>query len=313
MTKTSETLPNLTGTLVDDGRLELLKIIGAGAFGITYKARVTTTPSPTFYAVKCLKKPANSQEADFQAREHALHRRVSRHPNVVGVRRHFTDEQHVFIVMELCEGGDMHGAIVDGVYRRNPELIKRTFADLIDGVRFCHSVGVYHRDLKPANVLVNASGGRPLIADFGLSTASRMSRELGCGSPGYMSPESFKPASKSAPSNPYCPAHSDAWALAVILINLVTAQNPWEAAKAEDRRWNGFLADPDFLREILPVSRPLQELLKRCFDLNPALRPTLTQLRAEVLALPELFMSAADLEKASPGLDLQLQRQRVLD
>ncbi|KAJ7616833.1 kinase-like domain-containing protein, partial [Mycena polygramma] len=286
MIKTSETLPNLTGTLVDDGRLELLKIIGAGAFGITYKARVTTTPSPTFHAVKCLKKPANSQEADFQAREHALHRRVSRHLNVVGVRRHFTDEQHVFIVMELCEGGDMHGAIVDGAYRGNPDLIKRTFVDLIDGVRFCHSVGVYHRDLKPANVLVNASGGRPLIADFGLSTASRMSRELGCGSPAYMTPGMSR-----RPNNCRPPHSFDAWALAVILINLVTAQNPWEAAKAEDRRWKGFLADPDFLREILPVSRPLQELLKRCFDLNPALRPTLTQLRAEVLAMPALFMS----------------------
>ncbi|KAJ6492450.1 kinase-like domain-containing protein, partial [Mycena vitilis] len=303
MVKASATLPNLTGTLVDDGRLELLRVIGAGAFGRTYKARDTTTPSPTFFAVKCLKKPANSLEADFQAREHTLHRRVSRHANVVGVHRHFTDEQHVFIVMELCEGGDMHGAIMDGVYRGNPELIKRAFAELIDGVRYCHSARVFHRDLKPANVLVNPRGGRPLVADFGLSTASKLSRELGCGSPGYMTPESFKPASsKSAPSHPYCPAHSDAWALAVILINLVTGQNPWEAAKPDDRRWKGFLADPDFLREILPVSRPLQELLKRCFDLDPALRPTLTEMRAEVLALPELFMSAADLERASPGV-----------
>jgi serine/threonine protein kinase len=86
------------------------------------------------------------------------------------------------------------------------------------------------------------------------------------------------------------------------LINLMTGMIPWHAAEASDRRWNSFMADPDFLREILPISRPLNELLTRCFRTSPSRRPTLTQLRHEVLAMPELFMSDADLQKAPPGV-----------
>ncbi|KAJ6488980.1 kinase-like domain-containing protein [Mycena sanguinolenta] len=297
----SGTLPNLTGHIVDDGRLELLKIIGAGAYGQLYKAHnVASTPtsSSSFYAVKCLRRPAlSSADAKFQDRERALHRCVSRHPNIVTFHRHFVDPEHVFLVMDLCVGGDMYGAILDGVYHRQTALIKRTFADLVDGVRFCHSRNVYHRDLKPENILVDYDGRTPLIADFGLCTEAKISRDMDCGSGSYMCPESFGSASSS-----YCPQHSDTWALCIILINMVTAMNPWRTPEAGDVRWNSFMADPDYLREILPISRSLNELLTRCFRIDPSRRPTLTQLRHEILNMTELFMSEADLKKASPGV-----------
>ncbi|KAJ6522282.1 kinase-like domain-containing protein [Mycena capillaripes] len=296
----SGTLPDLTGSVVDDGRLQLDRMIGAGAYGKLYKALDTTSPSSssTFYAVKCLRRPnLSSHDAKFQDRERALHYRVSCHPNVVTLRRHFTDAEHVFMVMDLCVGGDMYCAILDGVYRRNALLIQRVLSDLTDAVRFCHSRGVYHRDLKPENILVNYDGGNPRIADFGLSSDSRVSREVDCGSGPYMCPESFGSASSS-----YCPGHSDVWALCIILINLVTTMNPWATAQYKDWRWNSFITDPGFLREILPISSPLSELLICCFRINPGHRPTITQLRHEVLSMSELFMSDADLEKASPGV-----------
>ncbi|KAJ7020908.1 kinase-like domain-containing protein, partial [Mycena alexandri] len=296
----SGTLLNLTGHIVDDGRLHLVRPIGAGAFGRIYKALDTTSPasSPTFYAVKCLRRPSlRSHDAKFQDRERALHRRVSAHPNIVTLHRHFSDSKHVFLVLDLCVGGDMFAAIMDGVYRRNTALIKHTFASLIDAVRFCHVRGVYHRDLKPENVLVNYKGGDALIADFGLCTDSKVSHDVDCGSGSYMAPESFGSASSS-----YRPQDSDTWALCIILINLVTAMNPWHTAQSTDGRWNAFMADPDFLREILPISHSLNELLQRCFRIDPARRPTLTELRHEVLGMNHLFMSDADLLKASPGV-----------
>ncbi|KAF7335125.1 Negative regulator of sexual conjugation and meiosis [Mycena venus] len=317
----SGTLRNLTGRIVDDGRLELVNIIGAGAYGKLYKARDTTSPSssPTFYAVKCLRRPAlSSKDAKFQDRERALHRRVSCHPNIVTLHRHFVDPEHVYLVMDLCIGGDMYGAILDGVYYRQTALIKRTFASLVDAVRFCHSRNVFHRDLKPENVLVSYDGRNALIADFGLSTESRISRDVDCGSGSYMcpgmshsssahrhrrSPILSRTESFGAASSQYCPQHSDTWALCIILINLVTAMNPWQTAQPTDVRWRSFTADPaGYLREILPISRPLNELLSRCFRIDPARRPTLTQLRHEILSMPELFMSDDDLGKASPGV-----------
>ncbi|KAJ7122570.1 kinase-like domain-containing protein [Mycena crocata] len=295
----SGTLSDLTGSVVDDGRLELLNVVGAGAHGKLYKA--IHLSSRSLYAVKCLRRPApRSKDAKFQDRERALHCRVSAHPNVVTLHRYFTDADHVFMVMDLCTGGDLYGAIMRGVYHRNTELIKRTFASIVDGVAFCHARGVYHRDLKPENILV---GDNVLIADFGLSTPSMVSRDMDCGSGSYMTPESFSSASIS-----YCPPESDVWALCIILVNLVTAMNPWHTAQASDGRYTAFVRDlddpigPSFLREILPISRPLAALLARCFSPDPAVRPTLADLRGAVSALPALYMSAADLERASPGV-----------
>ncbi|KAJ6543549.1 kinase-like domain-containing protein [Mycena vulgaris] len=294
----SGTLRTLTGCVVDDGRLELLKVIGAGAYGRLYKARNPTSPSSSYYAVKCLRRPEpRSKDAKFQDRERTLHRRVAGHPNVVSLYRHFTDADHLFLVLEFCPGGDMYRAITDGVYHRQTALIKRTFANLVDAVRFCHSRGVYHRDLKPENILVNFEGGGPLVADFGLCTTSRVSKDMDCGSGSYMAPESFGSGSTS-----YSPQQSDFWALCIILINLVTSMNPWHSAQINDGRWISFKADPDFLREILPISPSLSDLLRRCFVLDPARRPSLHQLCQEVLALPSLYMSDADLAKASPGV-----------
>ncbi|KAF8143474.1 kinase-like domain-containing protein, partial [Mycena galopus ATCC 62051] len=296
----SGTLPNLTGCVVNDGRLELVHIIGAGAYGKLYTARDTTFPHSSrssFYAVKCLKRPAlSSRDAKFQDRERALHLRVSYHPNIVTLHRHFIDPQHVFLVMDLCVGGDMYGAILDGVYHRQTALIKRTIANLVDAVRFCHSHGVYHRDLKPENVLVSYDGSNARIADFGLATESKVSRDVDCGSGSYMCPESFGSASSS-----YRPQHSDTWALCIILINLVTAMNPWHTAEPSDKRYSTFTLDSTggHLHSILPISRELNELLTRCFRTDPFRRPGLTQLRHEVLSVHTLYMSDADLQKAS--------------
>ncbi|KAJ6454939.1 kinase-like domain-containing protein [Mycena vitilis] len=291
----SSKLPNLSGTVVDNGCIKLVKFIGAGAFGKVYKARVVASPT-SFYAVKCLWRPTlDSKEARFADKELVLHRRVSSHPNVLTFYGQFMDPTYVFIVTDLSVGGDMAGAILDGTYRRKSELIKSTFASLVDGVQHCHSRGVFHRDLKPENILVDAGGLHPLIADFGLASTSKVSQEVGCGSSAYMCPESFKSVSSS-----YCPANSDMWALAIILINMVTSVTPWSAAESHDTRWKSFVADPEFLREILPISRSLNNLLQRCLSLNPADRLTLSQLRDEVLSLPDLFMSDIDLEKASP-------------
>ncbi len=63
------------GQVIDNGALRIEAILGAGSFGVVYRA--VDTRSGAYYAVKRVKK------ADYISRETELHKRVSFHPNIL--------------------------------------------------------------------------------------------------------------------------------------------------------------------------------------------------------------------------------------
>lgn len=188
----TDTMPDLTGRSLDGGRYRLLESLGSGAYGKVYRAIDISRQlsSPKFYAIKCMNKPASGTHPELlQKREFSHHKRVSSHPNVVTFHRTWADRHQVYVVLDLCTGGDLFSAITErGVFYKNSKLIKNTFIQLISAVRYCHAMGVYHRDIKPENVLCSDDGSEIWLADFGLSTTKKISRDFGCGSSYYMSP-----------------------------------------------------------------------------------------------------------------------------
>jgi serine/threonine protein kinase len=188
----TELMPDFSGRTLDHGRLRLLESLGSGAYGKVYRAMdITRSASrPRYYAVKCLNKPEPGSQTELrQQREFALHKLVSGHPNIVTFHQFFSDERFVYVVLDICTGGDLFAAITDKhLFRNNGRLIKKAFIQLIDAVQYCHDQGVFHRDLKPENVLCSSDGSDIRLADFGLSIESAFCKDFGCGSSYYMSP-----------------------------------------------------------------------------------------------------------------------------
>lgn len=274
--------------------LQLVKIIGTGAYGVVYLAVDTTTGIQ--YAVKTLSKfnPDGSlldaRQLAFQRRELRLHYHASAHPNIVSMHKIVDDPDCIYVVLEYCSEGDLFLNITErGQYVGQDEMVKSIFIQILDAVEHCHTLGIYHRDLKPENILVSNHGDTVKLADFGLATENPQSEDYGCGSTFYMSPECLDPSSWRPFY--YC-APNDIWSLGVILVNLTCGRNPWRQASFEDSTYRAFTRNQDFLRTILPLSDDLNDILGRIFTRNPDERITLKELRERISVCSQLTIPA---------------------
>ncbi|KAJ7432907.1 kinase-like domain-containing protein [Mycena galericulata] len=287
----SDSLPNLTGHLVDDGRLRLLEVLGAGSYGVVYKALDTTSPPehPIHYAVKCL-----GSGSRFDEREIALHTACSSHPSIITLHRQFYTQGYLCIVLELA-ACDLWAAMDEGAFHKNNALVKEVFIQLLDAVRFCHQRAIHHRDLKPENILCRPDGSNIRIADFGMALDDDLPCSSAGGTTAYMTPESLTLGRRGT----YEPAQSDVWACCIILLNMMSCAFPWRKAVNADPGWNAFLTDEHYLRREFPISDALNELLERCFRPVPHTRPSLLQLRLEINKMKDLFKFTPELPTMS--------------
>ena len=93
-------------------------------------------------------------------------------PYIVQLYDIFETKKYLYIVMEMCRGGELFDQIaeLDGEHYTEQDccLILHQIAR---GVKYMHEVGIVHRDLKPENILCvhRDSIKRVKLADFGIS------------------------------------------------------------------------------------------------------------------------------------------------
>ena len=93
------------------------------------------------------------------------------HKNIVEMYETFVDEGEGFLVMEHVEGKSLQDIFQSHVRAKtwlDPEEALDYFKQLLDGLSFAHSHGIFHRDIKPSNILVSKVGVVKLL-DFGLA------------------------------------------------------------------------------------------------------------------------------------------------
>ena len=185
-------VPPALGTVIDNGALQLVEILGYGGYGIVYRAIDTYSSNPTSYAVKCLphsNKRSAARQRQLHMREIALHQLASGHPNVVTLHRVVEEPDFFFLLLDYCPGGDLFEYLTDGkTFCGDDNRVTDIFVQIIDAVAACHEAGVYHRDIKPENIFCNEDCTQVYLGDFGLSTDTAYSYNYGVGSYSYMSP-----------------------------------------------------------------------------------------------------------------------------
>jgi serine/threonine protein kinase len=113
------------------------------------------------------------------------------HPNVVRVLNFFRANDTVYLVMRYERGRTMQQHIVNRRGALEESWIRKTFAELLNGLREVHSNKLLHLDIKPGNVYVR-NDGTPLLIDFGAArqTLGEEGRKLPpTFTPGFASPE----------------------------------------------------------------------------------------------------------------------------
>ncbi|KAG8956783.1 hypothetical protein FRC04_000261 [Tulasnella sp. 424] len=305
MPKINPAAHHLTGKRIDGGRIELISILGSGAYGVVYLAVDTNSPpeQPTWYAVKCLTKAGlDSRQRKFQRREIALHQLASAHPSIVTLHRVLEEPEWIFVVMDFCPDGDLFTAITENqIYLGKDDLIKSVFLQIVSAVEYCHELGIHHRDLKPENILCRNGGTKLLLADFGLATSEKTSDAFGCECQGGVYVKAV----------PYNTRANDVWALGVILVNLTCGRNPWKTATITDETFRAYLLDHDFLRKILPVSLQLNEILKGVFTINPVDRMKISELKHAIENVRTFTMTENELRNAHGAVRKVVVQQRI--
>ena len=75
---------------------------------------------------------------------------------------------HIYIMLEQCTGGELFSRVVDNGCLTEGEAMYY-FRQILEGMMYCHSRKICHRDMKLENLLLDGSGKRVKITDFGFA------------------------------------------------------------------------------------------------------------------------------------------------
>lgn len=236
--------------LLDEYRID--SILGAGGFGVTYKALDTHLETwvaiKEYFPVEWSFRDADgvtvhpntqgeSSVAEGQVSDYlwGLERFLDearvlarvQHPYVVRVKRYFRAHGTAYIVMDYEEGEPLSAVLRDGE-TLGEEEIRGLLEDVLPALQAVHEQGYLHRDIKPSNLYVRSSDHRVILIDFGAAreAVGRHSKSVtSLVTPGYSPPEQY------TTRNDRYGTWTDVYALGAVLYRCITGRTPIEAAE----------------------------------------------------------------------------------
>jgi serine/threonine protein kinase len=232
-----EVLP--LGTTLSGEHFTITGHLGAGGFGITYRAKDnvlgrTIVIKECFPGEFCVRRGLNAVP---RSQSHAdpmlsivrmfMHEARSlaklRHPNIVGVHRAFEENQTAYMALDLIEGPDLFDILEVTDTRLPSKHVHEILFQMLNAIEKVHDIGLLHRDISPDNILIEEDG-TPVLIDFGAARAdptrhTRAASSLLVVKDGYSPQEFYVPGREQTPS-------SDLYALAATFYHVLSGEPP---------------------------------------------------------------------------------------
>ena len=239
---------------------EILDLLGFGSFGKVFKVKLKGTNK--VYAMKVISKRflVQNMQLRYAISECNILKKLD-HEFIVRMHFAFQTEEHLYMILDLCEGGDLSYYLNHSFLEEHEA--KFYIAELILAIEYLHEKDIIYRDLKPENMLI-CSDGHIKLADFGLAKENVGGANLAssfCGSPAYLSPEMVKRQGAGKPA--------DIYGIAACLFEMLTGLPPFYAESI-----NQIYKNISKTQLIMPegFSKPLQDLLRKMMSKDPKKR-----------------------------------------
>ncbi|KFD49478.1 hypothetical protein M514_09663, partial [Trichuris suis] len=266
--------------LFDDNEVILEpKPLGEGNFGAVYRGYVMLGGRKIALAIKTLQNPEDKHGREELLKEARVIRRL-KHPNIVWCVGITVSSEATMVLLEFITGGSL-----DKYLRKNmltPTTKVKLLLGVANAVEYIHKNEVLHRDLAARNCLLVLANDRPetvKLCDFGLSQEKVKEYQL--------TVVQQIPVRWSAPetlADRLWTQKTDVWSYGVMIYEFFSnASLPYfEVEPFDGKILLHYLKEGNKLRASKDMPPDVVKLMHSTFDLNPALRPNMTQIVATI-------------------------------
>ena len=214
--------------------------------GISGTVRVCTHKATKIqYALKTLQlhQIRSDPEAMMQLKDEIGILKSLDHPHIVRLEEVYETPDHMFLILELCTGGEMLDRLnSQRGFRYSEKIANGYIKTMVNSIRYVHEHNITHRDLKLENFLLQDQTDEAdlKLIDFGLSRHFKKAEKMNVpvGTPYYVAPEVLngnydekvgRSPSPLAPlfAHTHPPPQCDLWSLGVITYMLLSGTPPF--------------------------------------------------------------------------------------